>query len=240
MKKILLLLTFCLSVHLGFAQSHRTLNLIEKTNYTLIGGNIGGAYYSGAYANQAFTTIDLGSIRPSLTGYIQTKFAKRWHFRFQGSWVQIGSKDNLSTSENFGKTAFRTNIFDFTPMMIFDIGVNKKNKSRGAYKNRKSNHWNWYLMAGTGLFAAKVNNYIEEQANGNIGSSHYKVGGTLNGGLGVRYALKERWILNAEALFRMSTTNDLDGKSSQLLPVDFYVTGQIGVAYRIPGRRFMR
>ncbi|NLR94270.1 MULTISPECIES: hypothetical protein [Flammeovirga] len=233
MKKFFLLLSILFFFQLSYGQNHRTLNLIEKTNYTLIGGSVGGAYYSGGYANQGLSTIDITSLKPQINGYIQHKFARKWHFRFQGTFAMLGSKDNRNTSDTQGQKAFRTLLFEFSPMMVLDLGVDKKAKSKGAYRGKKSNHWNWYLMAGTGLFAADVNNYVG-------GTSSTKVGGTLNGGLGVRYAMKEKWILNMDMLFRMSTTNGLDGLSAQPLPVDLYATGTIGVAYRIPGRRFMR
>ncbi|WP_044208273.1 hypothetical protein [Flammeovirga sp. OC4] len=232
--KSLLLVPILLCLNIGaFAQSHRSLNLIEKTNYFLIGGNLGLAYHSGGYANQSLSKIDITAARPALTGYLQTKISKRWHIRAQGSLMMLTAKDKRSDSETTGQKAFRTYLFDVAPLFIYDLGVNKRNRKRSPYSKRKGSLFTWYLMGGTGLFVANVQNYVG-------GISANKVGGTLNGGIGFRYTLSENWILNAETLGRMSTSNDLDGYRSQALPVDLYLTGQIGVAYRIPGMRILR
>ncbi|NME67778.1 outer membrane beta-barrel protein [Flammeovirga aprica] len=232
--KSLLLVPLLLCLNIGaFAQSHRSLNLIERTNYFLIGGNIGIAYHSGGYANQSPSKIDISAARPALTGYLQTKISKRWHIRAQGSLMMLTAKDKRPNLETTGQKAFETILFDFSPLFVYDLGVNKRNRKRSPYSRKKGSLFTWYLVGGTGLFVANVKNYVG-------GTSANKVGGTLNGGLGFRYTISENWLLNAEALGRMSTSNDLDGLKAQALPVDLYLTGQIGIAYRIPGMRIMR
>ncbi|OHX64956.1 hypothetical protein [Flammeovirga pacifica] len=243
MKKILLLLPILFCFHTIFAQSHRTLNLIEKTNYTLFGGSIGGAYYSGTYANQSFNHLDFGSIKPNFNLFIQHKFARKWHAKFQLGYVNIGSKDNYEervigeANPYYNEKAFSTNIFEVLPLFILDLGVDRKSKSRGAYKGKKANHWNWYLQAGLGTFIADVNNYV---VNNGAGTSYMKAGGLMAVGLGVRYAVKEKLVLNLDGLLRVSSSSELDGSKSQALPTDMYGTINFGVAYRLPGRRFLR
>ncbi|KXX72532.1 hypothetical protein [Flammeovirga sp. SJP92] len=232
--KSLLLVPILICLNIGvYAQSHRSLNLIERTNYFLIGGNIGVAYLSGGYANQTPQQVDLSAARPAITGYLQTKISKRWHVRAQGSLMMLTSKDKRANQETTGQKAFETILFDFAPLFVYDLGVNKKYKRRSPYSRKKGSLISWYLVGGTGLFAANVKNYIG-------GTSGNRYGGTLNGGLGLRYTISENWIFNAEALGRLSTTTTLDGTRSQKLPVDLYLTTQIGVAYRIPGMRIMR
>ncbi|MBB3700946.1 hypothetical protein KMW28_13685 [Flammeovirga yaeyamensis] len=240
MKKILLLLPILFCFQTIFAQSHRTLNLIEKTNYTLFGGSIGGAYYSGTYANQSFNHLDFGSIKPNFNLFIQHKFARKWHVKFQAGYINIGSNDNYESrssngesNPNYNQKAFNTHIMEVLPLFILDLGVDRKSKSRGTYKGRKANHWNWYLQAGIGTFVADVNNNLG-------GWSGVKPGGLLAGGLGVRYALKEKLVFNLDALLRVPSTKHLDGAPQQALPADLYGTLNFGVAYRLPGRRFLR
>lgn len=233
MKSLILTSIFlCLNIF-SYAQSHRSLNLIERTNYLLIGGNIGVAYHSGGYANQSPSKIDISAARPSLTGYLQTKISKRWHIKVQGSLMMLTAKDKRPNLETTGQKAFETILFDVAPMFVYDLGVNKKNSKRSPYSRKKGSLFRWYLTVGTGVFAANVKNYVG-------GVSSNKVGGTLNGGLGFRYTISENWIFNAEGVGRVSSTNGLDGLNAQALPVDLYLTAQIGVAYRIPGMRILR
>lgn len=234
MKSFILFPLFLLFNTFLLAQSHRSLNLVERTNYSLIGGNIGLAYYSGGYANQSPSKIDIASARPAITGYLQTKISKRWHIKLNGSLMMLTANDKRPNLETTGDKAFQTILFDVAPLFVYDLGVNKKYRRRSPYSKKKGSLMTWYLVGGTGVFAANVKNYVGGT------SASLKVGGTLNGGLGFRYALSEKWLFNAEGLGRISSTNDLDGLKAQALPVDLYLTAQIGIAYRIPGPRFVR
>ncbi|MBB6462653.1 outer membrane beta-barrel protein [Flammeovirga kamogawensis] len=222
MKNIFLLSILLMVSNIGFSQRRYTHpkyfnNLIENTDYILIGSSIGAAQYKGAYGNFG----DFGNIQPNINIYVQKKVSKNLSFRYQFSYVGLGSKDMRANSETYNQNAFNADIIEFIPMLIYDLGA----------RNRKRNQRiNYYLMAGVGVFYGSATNHLKN-------TSSNKAGGVIYGGAGVRYSLTNKWSINLEAQGRVSSSDQLDMMTNRNFPTDMYGTINIGVAYRIFGRR---
>ncbi|AZQ65070.1 hypothetical protein EI427_22915 [Flammeovirga pectinis] len=222
MKNIFYILILLIVSNLGFSQSKYSSpnyfnNLMENTDYVLIGGSIGAAQYNGVYGG--FGNFE--NIKPNYTIYVQKKVSKRISFRYQLSHVGLGAKDKRSNSETYNQNAFDANIIEFIPMVIYDLGA----------RNRKRNQRiNYYLMGGVGVFYGSTTNHLKN-------TSSNKAGGVIYGGAGIRYSLTNKWIINLEAQGRITSSDQLDMMSNPRFPTDMYGTINIGIAYRIFGKR---
>ncbi|NLR93534.1 outer membrane beta-barrel protein [Flammeovirga agarivorans] len=213
---------FIFSILLSFAV--RAQSTADFTNYHMVGGSIGTSLYSGGYVNQNQRIFDGKSHQPSFQLYYQTRLSRRFHLRYQTSLSGLSSRDLRANSETYGQNAFNTTILEVAPIFIFDLGNIERLNNRNTQ---------WYLMGGTGVFLAEVNHHL-------LNTKANKAGGTLNFGIGMRHRIKDNWFLTAEAMGRVTSSNTLDLNRTQQSPTDLYATFQIGVAYRIRGKRFIR
>ncbi len=227
-----LLLSVLFSFHFGYGQS-------DKPAWE-IGLNAGLMVYQGDLTPSAFGSFSTSRFSLGVTAakYINTSFALRGALVF-GSIAgddAIYDKPAYRQQRNFN---FRSSVKEITGQAVWSMP--------GVPKNQKG--FTGYVFAGGGVSVLRVipnsDNFNPEffgaeSAQIQSGIAADAVHGTpkilplLLAGAGVKYFFKPQLGVNAEASYRITYTDYLDGFSQSANPAlnDHYMNYSVGIIYR--------
>ena len=199
-------------------------------------GDIGGATSSDNWFG--IKDISIKHTRPS--AYIGARFKIRTNVAVKLN-LMYGyiAGDDANSKNNDRGFSFYSRIFEPSFQAEYSLISEEQRKRSNAMFNKRGmmNNYsqiNLYLYAGIGgvFFNPQVNDAM--QAGPFYDSEHSKAGIVIPAGIGLKYVISQQWSIGAEFGVRWTTTDYLDGYSSQWSKAnDLYYFGHIHGIYRI-------
>ncbi len=208
---------------------------IGTTNFF---GDIGGT--SSKNNLLGLRDIQVQYTRPALTLGLRYKLTGDMAVKFNLAFGMITGNDvdSRNDTRNF---AFRSTIFEPSLQFEYYLLPEARGYSSAALFNRRGMINNYsklyiYLFGGVGgvFYNPKPLNNFENRFNDNFS----KFGAVFPVGLGVKYNIDAKWTLGIEFGRRFTTTDYIDGYTSQYSKhKDTYYLGIISAVYKIRSDR---
>jgi hypothetical protein len=209
-----------------------------------IGASIGSFVYMGDLTPSRFGSFRTARVGVTLHGskVLSPSFLLRLNLAIGGLRGDDAAYDHPEYRQQRAFT-FRSRVIELTPMLVW-------NPLRSNYSDKGLSP---YLFGGAGLNFVRIRRdwsrfnaeYFDEDLNArlaqDIDHSLPRVMPVVPVGIGVRYGVSPRLAVNAEAAYRFTFTDYLDGFSQAANPdrKDNYHTISVGAIYRIGKKNTM-
>ncbi len=207
--------TFLLSSLLTLGAFAQDYSYIQQGE---VGVTVGTAHYFGDLNNRA----DVSRIKPSFGMFFRKQFGNYIGVRLSGRYAQLGYADQYSKSEvqNLRNLSFNSNIFEVALQGDFNFF---RFEPGSPYYN-----FTPYVTLGVGLFTYDPYAFLQNEKyflrplgteGQNVAALNKKQYGTtaiaIPFGVGIKYAMTDRFNVSLEVGHRLTNTDYLDDVSGQ-------------------------
>ncbi len=227
MKNRLLLIAFCIIISTsGFAQYGQYQNPYLQQGE--VGILLGTAHYFGDLNNRA----DVSRPKPAFGLYFRKQFGNYVGVRLAGRFAQLGYSDQYSKNEfqNLRNLSFNTNIYEIALQGDFNFFRFEPGSP--------VHNFTPYVTLGVGMFSFDPYAYLRGEKyflrplgteGQNIDSLGKKPYGTSSFvvpfGVGIKYAISDRFNVSLEVTHRFTGTDYLDDVSGQFAGIQSFEPG---------------
>ncbi len=180
--------------------------------------------------------IDLKSTKPSFSAGIRYRITSLWSAKLGLTYAWLSGDDQGSRNEARG-FSYSTTLFEPSVQVEYSIIPEERRHSSTAWFNKRGmlNNYsrvNLYIFAGLGgaFFGVKPDSVLAE----NYDEEHKTTGMVIPAGVGLKYVIDDLWSVGFELGGRLTTTDYLDGYTSEWSNTnDIYYFGIINAIYKI-------
>jgi hypothetical protein len=209
---------------------------------TQVFGDIGGTADTKTWFG--LKDIQINETRMAFGGFGRYKITPVYSLKVN-TILGFGNGTDENSRNNRGRS-FKTTLFELSVQgEYYIIGEERRFRSEAMYNRRGmiNNYasFNAYGFIGVGAiyYNPKISSTQPLIENVDIISGYSKFGAVFPFGLGLKYIIDDRWLVNAELGYRLTTSDFIDGHTQAIdsKHKDVYYFLTISVSYRLDSSR---
>jgi len=205
-------------------------------------GDIGGSASPNTW--YGLKDIKLNETKMCIAGMGRYKLDPRYSIKLNGI-LAFGSGTDVGSRNDRGRS-FKTTLFEFSTQLEYNLISDVSNTRSDAIFSRKgmaNNYSTFNAYAFIGIGAAYFSPKFSydpaqlESVDKFTGYSHFAA--VFPFGIGLKYVIDDRWLMNAELGYRYTTTDFIDGytQTSSSKHKDVYYFLTLSLNYRLKTSR---